>query len=109
VSNIGIALTSSGRSSCLRATDRRALDLRPSGRAELDRSHESPDQQLLDEIVNLLPVCDAGERRVLSADEHAEVQHDGRQEASLTLCETERHEDLSRFGCRLFRPKCICG
>jgi hypothetical protein len=29
---------------------------RPSGRSELDRSHEPPDQELLDEVVNLLPV-----------------------------------------------------
>jgi hypothetical protein len=27
--------------------------------------------------VNLLPVSNAGERSVLSADEHAGVQHDG--------------------------------
>ena len=82
-------------------------DPRPSGRSELDRGHEPPDQQLLDEVVNLLPVCDAGERGVLPADEHAGVQHDGRQEASLTLCETERHEDPDALGCRLVRPRDI--
>lgn len=43
-------------------------DPRPSGRSKLDRGREFPDQQLLDEVVNLLPVCDAGERGVLSAD-----------------------------------------
>ena len=67
-------------------------DPRPSGRSELDRSHEPPDEELLDEVVDLLPVRDAGERRVLSADEHAGVQHHGHQEASLTLCEAERPE-----------------
>jgi hypothetical protein len=48
--------------------------------------------------VNLLPVCDAGERSVLPADEHAGVQHDHRQKASLPLSEIERHEDLSSLG-----------
>jgi hypothetical protein len=79
----------------------------PSGRSKRDRGHEFPDQQLLDEVVNFLPVRDAGERSILPADEHAGVQHDGNQEASLTLCETERLEDLRALGCRLIRRSCI--
>jgi hypothetical protein len=78
-------------------------DPRPSGRPELDRSHEPPDYQHLQEVVDLLTVCDASERGVLPADEHAGVQHHSRQEASLTLCETERQEDLGALGCRLVR------
>jgi hypothetical protein len=48
-------------------------DLCSSGRPELDWNHEPPDQELFDEVVNLLPVRDAGERGVLSADEHTGV------------------------------------
>ena len=52
-------------------------DSRPSGRSELDRSDELPGDELFYEVVDLLPVGDAGERRVLPADEHAGVQHHG--------------------------------
>jgi hypothetical protein len=48
-----------------------------------------------------------GKPGVLSADEHAGVQHDGRQEAELTLCETERGEKLGALGCRLVKPQHI--
>ena len=75
-------------------------DLPPTRRSELDRVHEPTDEQLPDEIVDLLTVRDASERSVLPADEYAGVQHDGCQEASLTLCETERHENLNALGCR---------
>ena len=78
-------------------------DPRPSGRSELNRSNELPGDKLLYEVVDLLPVGDPGERGVLPTDEHAGVQHDARQEASLTLCETERQEDLNALGCRLVR------
>jgi hypothetical protein len=40
-------------------------DPRPSGRAEFDRGREPPDEERLDEVVDLLSVRDAGERRVL--------------------------------------------
>jgi hypothetical protein len=40
--------------------------------------------------VDLLPVGDPGERRVLPADEQAGVQHHGYKEATLTIGETER-------------------
>ena len=39
--------------------------------------------RVLDEVVDLLPVGDPGERRVLPADEHAGVQHHGDEEARL--------------------------
>ena len=39
----------------------------------------------------------------MPADEHAGVQHHSRQEASLTLCETERNEDLRSLGRRFVR------
>jgi hypothetical protein len=71
----------------------------------LRRAREPPDQQFLYEVVNLLPVCDPGERRVLPADEDASVQHDGRQEASLTLCETEMAEKLGRSVVAWFGPR----
>jgi hypothetical protein len=57
--------------------------------------------------MDLLTVSDASERSVLPSDKHAGVQHDGRQEASLTLSETERHEDFGVLGCRLLRRQCI--
>jgi hypothetical protein len=44
----------------------------------------------------------------LAADEQAGVQHDSRQEASLTLCETERDEDLSGLDCRPVGLQHIC-
>ena len=64
-------------------------DLRPSGRSELDRSHESPDQKRLDEVMNFLAVRDPGERGVLPADEHAGMHHDVNEEATLTFCQTD--------------------
>jgi hypothetical protein len=79
----------------------------PSGRSDLDRGHESPDLELLNEVVDLLTVRDASERGVLPSDEHAGVQHDGCQEASLTHCETERHQNLAALGCRLLCPQQI--
>jgi hypothetical protein len=78
-------------------------DPRPSGRTELNRSNEPPDQQFHDEVVNLLPVRDVCERRVLPADKHSGVQHDSRQEASLTLCETKGDESLDALTCGLVR------
>jgi len=73
----------------------------PSSIGVTNRAH----QELLDEVVNLLSMGDASEGSVLSADEHAGVEHDRRrQEASLTLCQIERHEDLSALGCRRVRP-----
>lgn len=78
-------------------------DLRPSGRSEFNRRHELPGDERSYKVVDLLPVCDPGERGVLPADEHAGVQHDARQEASLTFCETERQEELNWLGCRLVR------
>ena len=61
-----------------------------SGRAELDRPREAPDEPHLNEVVNLLPVRNAGKRRVLPADEDPGVPHHGHQEARLALRETER-------------------
>jgi hypothetical protein len=55
--------------------------------------------------MNLLPGGDLGESGVLPADEHAGVQHDGREEASLTLCETERYETLNALRCLLVQPQ----
>jgi hypothetical protein len=78
-------------------------DARPSGRPERNRSNELASDHLLDEVVDLLTVRDASERGVLPADEHAGVQHDSRQEASLTLCETEWHENVNALGCRRVR------
>jgi hypothetical protein len=65
-------------------------DACPSGRPELNCGDESPRQDPFDEVVELLPVGDPGERGVLSADEHAGVQHHGYKEATLTIGETER-------------------
>jgi hypothetical protein len=42
--------------------------------------------------MDLLSVRDAGERRVLPADEHAGVPHDGDQESCLTVRKAERRE-----------------
>jgi hypothetical protein len=70
-------------------------DSRPSGRSEPDGGHEPPDQELLDEVVDLLPMRDAGERGVLSADEHAGVQHDSNQEGSLAIRQIEWCGDAS--------------
>ena len=67
-------------------------DPRPSGRAEFDRGREPPDKERLDEVVDLLSVCDTGERRILPANEYAGVPHDGDQETGLTVRETERRE-----------------
>lgn len=71
-------------------------DLRPSGRSELNRSQEPQDQELFDEVVNLLPVRYARERGVLSADEHAGVDHDSAQEMGLTLGQAEKEPRLRR-------------
>ena len=62
------------------------------GRSEFDRGREPPDEQRLDEIVDLLSVRDAGERRVLPADEDAGVPHHSDQEMGLTVREAERRE-----------------
>jgi hypothetical protein len=65
-------------------------DLRPSGRAEFDRGRELPDEQRLDEVVDLLSVRDTRERRILSADEYTGVSHHGDEETRLTVSERER-------------------
>jgi hypothetical protein len=46
---------------------------------------------------SLLSVRDAGERRVLPAEEDAGVTHDGDQETCLTVRETERRERSLAF------------
>lgn len=91
---------------CRAACDERE-DARPSRRPELDGCYKSLRQEPLDEVVDFLPTSDPGERGLQPADEHAGVDHDSSQEASLTLCETERHEDLSALGCRPVRPQRI--
>src|SRR5688572_4108701 len=75
-------------------------DPRSSGRPELDGRREPPDEQRLDEVVDLLSVRDAGEHRVLPADEYASVPHHDQQEASLTIREAERCERSSALGGR---------
>jgi hypothetical protein len=62
-------------------------DTSPSGRSELDRSHESPDQELLDQVVNLLSVRDANEGRILAAYEHASMKHYRDEKARLAFGE----------------------
>jgi hypothetical protein len=42
-----------------------------------NRSHKPPDQELFNEVVNFLPMCDVGERRVLPADKHTGMQQHG--------------------------------
>jgi hypothetical protein len=73
-------------------------DPRPSGRAEFDRGRESPDEERLDEVVNFLSVRDAGERRILSADEYAGVSHHGDEETCLTVRQVERRERSIALG-----------
>jgi hypothetical protein len=73
-------------------------DPRPSGRAEFDRGREPPDEERLDDDVNFLSVRDAGERRILSADEYAGVSHHGDEETCLTVRQVERRERSIAFG-----------
>jgi hypothetical protein len=73
-------------------------DPRPSGRAEFDRSREPPDEERLDEVVNFLSVRDAGERRILSADEYAGVSHHSDEETCLTVRQVERRERSIALG-----------
>lgn len=47
--------------------------------------------------MDLLSVRDAGERRVLAADEDAGVAHDGYQETGLTVREAEQRERSIAF------------
>ena len=47
--------------------------------------------------MDLLSVRDAGERRILPADEYAGVPHDGDQETRLTVREAERCERSIAF------------
>jgi hypothetical protein len=82
-------------------------DPRPSGRAEFDRGREPPDEKRLDEVVDLLSVRDAGERRILSADEYAGVPHDGDQETCLTVRETERREPSSALSGQTIRIRLV--
>jgi hypothetical protein len=56
-------------------------------------------QQALDEVVDLLPVRDAREGRVVPAHEDAGVEHDHHQEARLPLGEPEWHEHPGLLGC----------
>jgi hypothetical protein len=65
-------------------------DSRASGRSELNRCDELPGDEFFYELVDLLPVGDPGERRVLSADEHAGMQQHGYKKATLTIGEIER-------------------
>ena len=67
-------------------------DPRSSGRAKLNRPRESPDEQPLDEVVNLLPVRDAGEDRVLPADENPGMPHHCDEETGLTIGEAKRRQ-----------------
>ena len=73
-------------------------DSRPSRRTQLESGDEPWDQKLLDKVMDLLPVGDAGERGVLAPDEHPGVQHDGNQETRLTFSKTERFDGSSAFG-----------
>jgi hypothetical protein len=72
-------------------------DPRSSGRAELDRPREPPDEECLDEVVGLLSVRDICERGVLPADEDPGMPRHGDEETRLTIRETERREPSKAF------------
>jgi hypothetical protein len=80
-------------------------DSGPSRRAELDRGREPPEEQCPDEVVDLLSVRDAGERRVLPTDEYAGVPHDGDEETCLTIREAERRERSIAFTRSIIRDR----
>jgi hypothetical protein len=75
----------------------------PSGRPEFDGRREPPDEQRLDEVVDLLSVRDARKRRILPADEYTGVPHDGHQEMGLTVRQAERREWTIAFSGKTIR------
>jgi hypothetical protein len=66
--------------------------VRPVVPSSIEVANEPPDEERLDEVVDLPSVRDAGERRILSAHEYAGVSHHGDEETRLTIREAERRE-----------------
>ena len=74
------------------------VDARPAVRPEGDEPGVLVRQHAGDEVVDLLPVRDAGEGRVLAADEDAGVQHHRHEEARLAIREPERRNRVDAVG-----------